>query len=115
MRLAAAVLATLLPLHAAALDLHRPEVRSFIDEVAARDHLNRAWVARIVAAAETKTAILDAMNRPAERTLQWQAYRRIFVTERRIREGRTFYAEHRARLETVAAHSGALVTTVITE
>ena len=106
MRRLLAVLAALLPLQAAALDLRRPEVRAFVNEVARRDHLERRWVARIVAAAETKSAILVAMNRPAERVLQWQAYRRIFVSEQRIAAGRAFYAEHRPLLEAAARTSG---------
>ncbi len=106
MCLPVAALAALLPLHASALDLERPEVRSFVEDVVLRDHLERAWVERILGAAATKTSIIAAMNRPAERVLQWPAYRRIFVSEQRIKDGRVFYAEHRAALETAAAGSG---------
>ena len=106
MCLPAAALAALLPLHAATLDLERPEVRSFVEEVVERDHLERAWVERIVGAAATRTSIIAAMNRPAERVLQWPAYHRLFVSEQRIRDGRAFYAEHRVALEAAAAGSG---------
>jgi membrane-bound lytic murein transglycosylase B len=110
MRLAAlavlAGLAALGPGRARALDVERAEVRQFIDEVAERDHFERAWVARIVAAAETQQSVIDAMARPAERVKPWYAYRAIFVTGKRIREGREFYAAHRALLDEVAARTG---------
>jgi membrane-bound lytic murein transglycosylase B len=91
---------------ARALDLARPEVHAFVDDVVARHHLERAWVERIVGAAETRPAIVETMSKPAERVLQWADYRKIFMTEQRIRDGREFYATHRALLEEVAARTG---------
>lgn len=108
MRTAALVLlagfAGLAPAHA--LDLDRPDVRAFVDEVTARDHLDHAWVARIVGAAESKPSVIEAMTRPAERVRPWFEYRAIFVTEQRIHAGREFYAAHRQLLEDVAARTG---------
>ena len=98
--------ALLAPGAARALDLERTEVRSFVEDMVARQHLDRAWVEKVVAAAETKPAIVDAMSKPAERVMQWAAYRKIFMTEQRIRDGREFYATHRALLEEVAARTG---------
>ncbi len=98
--------ALLLPMAARALDLERPEVHSFVDEMVDRHHLDRKWVERVVGAAETKSAIVDAMSKPAEKVMQWAAYRRIFLTEQRIRDGRAFYAEHRAQLEDAASRTG---------
>ena len=91
---------------AAALDLERAEVRAFVDDVATRDHLDRAWVARVVGAAESKPSVIEAISRPAERVKPWFEYRAIFVTEKRIRDGREFYAAHRALLEEVATRTG---------
>ncbi|MBS0395508.1 MAG: lytic murein transglycosylase B, partial [Proteobacteria bacterium] len=117
--LLAAALATLAALAAppaAALDLARPEVRAFVNEVAARDGLERRWVARIVRAAESKPSILEAMGRPAERVKPWYEYRAIFLTEKRIQDGRAFYAEHRALLDDVEARTGVpgeLITAIV--
>ncbi|HUO80164.1 MAG TPA: lytic murein transglycosylase B [Steroidobacteraceae bacterium] len=91
---------------ALALDLERPEVREFVDEVAARNQLPRAWVARVIGAAETKPAIIEAISRPAERVKPWFEYRAIFLTDKRVRDGREFYALHRALLEDVAQRTG---------
>jgi membrane-bound lytic murein transglycosylase B len=106
-RLAAVMLlAGLAAARAGALDLERPEVQAFVDEVAARDGLDHAWVARIVAAAESKSSVIEAMTRPAERVKSWFEYRAMFVTEKRIREGREFYAAHRELLEDAATRTG---------
>ena len=98
--------AALLPRAAAAVDLKRPEVRSFVAEVVARDRFKRRWVERILAAAESRPAVIEAMTRPAERVRPWFEYRALFLTEKRIREGAEFYAAHRALLEDVARRSG---------
>ena len=99
-------LALLVPHVAQALDTDRPDVHAFVEDMVTRQHLDRAWVEKVVAAAELKPAIVEAMSRPAERVLQWAGYRKIFMTEQRIREGREFYATHRALLEDVAGRTG---------
>jgi membrane-bound lytic murein transglycosylase B len=60
----------------------------------------------VIKSAELKPAIVEAMSKPAERVLQWAGYRKIFMTEQRIRDGREFYATHRALLEEVAGRTG---------
>jgi membrane-bound lytic murein transglycosylase B len=102
----AVVLALACAAPAAALDLKRDDVKGFIDEVCARDHFKRAWVAKILGAAEIRQAIIDLENRPAERVRAWYEYRAIFVTDKRIRDGREFMAQHRAELEAAASGSG---------
>ena len=107
----AAVLAALLALAAlpgaaAAVDLKRPEVRSFIAEVVARDHFKRAWVRKLLAAAESRPAVIEAITRPAEHVRPWFEYRALFMTDKRIREGAEFYTAHRVLLDEVAARSG---------
>ncbi len=53
----------------------------------------------IFAQAEKKQAIIDAISRPAEKVLQWYDYRKIFVTEQRIREGVEFMKAQGPALE----------------
>jgi len=100
------VLATLVPGAAGALDVDRPEVRAFITDLAERHHLERNWLERVVGAAETKPAIVEAMSKPAERVLQWAGYRKIFMTEQRVRDGREFLAAHGAQLAAVSTRTG---------
>lgn len=53
-----------------------------------------------------KQSIIDAMNRPAEKVKEWKDYRKIFLTERRLREGVEFWQEQRATLERAEAEFG---------
>jgi membrane-bound lytic murein transglycosylase B len=103
---ATALAATLLPRAALAVDLKRPEVREFIAEVVARDHFKRRWVEKVLAAAESRPAVIEAMTRPAEHVRPWFEYRALFLTDKRIHEGAEFYGAHRALLEDVAGRSG---------
>lgn len=89
-----------------AVDVKRPEVQGFVEEVASKNHLDRAWVEQIVAAAESKPTIIDAMKKPAEHVLQWHDYRKIFITEERIRQGREFMGEHARLLAETTARTG---------
>lgn len=65
-----------------------------------------AWSTDLIAAAERQQSILDAIARPAEKTKPWYEYRKIFLTERRIREGAAFWDANVSVLETVAERSG---------
>jgi len=98
--------ALLAPGIARALDLKRPEVKAFVDEVVQHHHLKRAWVAKLLAAAETRPAVIEAISRPAEHVRPWFEYRALFLTEQRIREGREFYRAHQALLEETARRTG---------
>jgi membrane-bound lytic murein transglycosylase B len=101
-----ALTALLTPIAAQALDVQRTDVREFVDEVVKKDHLDRNWVEKVMSSAESKPAIIDTMKKPAEHVLQWQEYRRIFMTSERIKQGHEFMAEHTALLEEVAARTG---------
>lgn len=89
-----------------AYDVDRQDVADFVEDVAKRNKLDRRWVARIVTDAEPKQPIIDAMSRPAERVRPWFEYRANFLTEKRIAEGREFYAAHRDLLQDVARRTG---------
>jgi membrane-bound lytic murein transglycosylase B len=81
-----------------AFDESRPEVIAFIDEMT-RDHgFERPQLEALFREAQTKQAILDAISRPAERTIPWHEYRDRFLTEKRIHEGADFWLAHRDKL-----------------
>ena len=84
-----------------ALERSRPEVRAFVDETAAAFDLDKKEIADLLAEAETKQAILDAISRPAERVIPWFEYRERFLTERRIQQGADFWSANAASLEAV--------------
>jgi membrane-bound lytic murein transglycosylase B len=85
-----------------ALDRKRPEVQAFIEETAAQFDLDKKEIGDLLAQAETKQAILDAISRPAERVVPWFEYRERFLTERRIQQGAEFWnanAPHLAAID----------------
>lgn len=102
--IAAALLLSLSP--ALALDVQQPDVQAFIDAMV-RDHdFTRDELEDTLAEAERKQAIIDAISRPAEKTLTWGEYRGIFMTPERIDAGRAFWAEHADMLSETAASTG---------
>jgi len=75
-----------------------PKARQFVDKMVAKHGLDRVYVQGLMQNAQRKQKILDAIARPAEKTLLWKKYRTIFVTETRAAQGRVFMAEHAAAL-----------------
>lgn len=94
------------PAAAGALDLQRPEVREFIERMATEHDYDRDALESVLAAAETKPAIIEAISRPAEKTLSWHQYRDIFLTDERIAAGADFWRAHDAALERISRETG---------
>jgi membrane-bound lytic murein transglycosylase B len=89
-----------------ALDTEQPEIRSFIDEMVAEHGFERDALTEVLADAEYKQNIIDAISKPAEKTLTWAEYRKIFITPERIEAGVDFWQEHCDMLAEIAADSG---------
>jgi membrane-bound lytic murein transglycosylase B len=88
---------------ARALDVQREDVAGFVGEVAARNGFDAEALRTLFAQVESRQAILDAMARPAEKTLTWQDYRARFITERRVHRGTDVYRAAAEALEKAAA------------
>ena len=56
--------------------------------------------------AESKESILEAISRPAERTLTWNQYRDIFIKKERINAGVDFWVENKDILERIYDKTG---------
>ncbi len=82
-------------------DLGRPEIRSFIDQLVAQG-FDRDRLTALLGAAEPQPRILDAIARPAEKTLQWWEYRAHMLTPARIESGVSLWREHKELLDQVA-------------
>jgi membrane-bound lytic murein transglycosylase B len=91
---------------AIAVDIHRPDVKSFIDELSGKDSISKRQLRKLLRAAKSQPAIIEAMDRPAEKAKPWYEYRPIFLTERRIREGTEFWIAHRQELDRASVKSG---------
>jgi len=91
---------------AGAIDIRRPEVKEFIAHVAETSAFSKHQLRKILKAAQSQPAIIEAMDRPAEKAKPWSEYRPIFLTERRIREGTDFWLAHRQALDQASIRSG---------
>jgi len=105
-RLAAGVAFLLTALPALAVDLDRPDVEAFMDMMVREHDYDRKKLRDILGEAEKKDSILEAISKPAEKTLSWAEYRPIFLTKERIDAGASFWIENRKALEDVEARSG---------
>jgi membrane-bound lytic murein transglycosylase B len=86
--------------------LKRPEVKEFIDHMAAGYGFKKRALRKLLKSAQSQPAILDAMSKPAEKAKLWYEYRPIFLNERRIREGTEFWAAHREALDQASIKTG---------
>jgi membrane-bound lytic murein transglycosylase B len=91
---------------AAAIDTHRADVKVFVAQMADQFGFKKRVVRKWLAAAKSQPAILEAMDKPAEKAKPWYEYRPIFMTERRIREGTEFWLAHRQELDRASVRSG---------
>ena len=77
----------------------REEVKAFVKELATEADFNERDLLSVLSHARYKQNIIDAISRPAERTLNWAEYQDIFLTERRVREGIAFMHDNKDALQ----------------
>lgn len=75
-----------------------PEAQKWLHKMQS-EAFSADYLRSILARAEKKNSILDAMNRPAEKRLDWGGYRKLFVQPKRITRGVTFWNEHAETLQ----------------
>ena len=86
--------------------IDQAKVDAFIKGQAASSALSEAEIRDILDQAEYQQEIIDKITRPAEGTMTWGRYRKIFMTPERINAGVDFWKEHEASLEKVSAETG---------
>jgi len=77
----------------------QPDATRLIDEMIREHGFNAAELNAILAKATRQDKILEAISRPAEKTMPWYTYRQIFLGAQRIDEGVTFWQQNAAALE----------------
>ena len=75
-----------------------PAVERFVRRMVEQHGFERKALEETLARARVRQDIIDKISHPAERTLNWSQYRRIFLTDRRIREGAAFLRRNREAL-----------------
>jgi membrane-bound lytic murein transglycosylase B len=82
-------------------DLNRADIRAYIEQAVAQG-VDRAQLMSLLAAAEPQQKIIDAISKPAEKTLQWWEYRARMLTSLRIEAGAQLWREHKELLDQIA-------------
>jgi peptidoglycan lytic transglycosylase B len=96
-----------------AVDVDRPDVEAFISTMVDKYDYDRERLRDILSQAEIKPAIIELISKPAEKTLSWAEYRRIFMTRERVDAGAAFWIENRESLESVSAGTGVPVAILV--
>lgn len=102
-------------LHASAL-VERSDVQAFITSTAKAHDLDPKQLEAALKQASIQQSILEAIARPAERTIDWKAYRKIFIEPKRIAGGVKFmqqYASTLARAEKKYGVPASMITAII--
>jgi len=95
------------------VDVTRPDVAAFIDEMVAEHEFSREALATVLGQAEIKQSIIRKISTPAEKKLTWAEYRKIFMTKERIAAGTTFWLENRDMLERIHMETGVSVEMIV--
>jgi membrane-bound lytic murein transglycosylase B len=93
-------------LGAQGLDLKRPEISAFIKRLETEHGFSPAAVAELLRDVKTQKSTLEAIARPAERTLKWWEYRDRFMSEERITQGLALWDAQAPLLERIARERG---------
>ena len=88
------------------VDVDSPNVARFIDEMVSEHAFDRDALRQILSQAEIKPSIIKKISTPAERTLTWGEYRKIFLTRERINAGVEFWRENREMLDRINRETG---------
>jgi membrane-bound lytic murein transglycosylase B len=82
-------------------DLARVDIAAFVDHMASAG-MSREAVDAVLAKAEPQPKIIDAMTKPAEKSMAWWEYRARFLNDARIDAGARLWREHRELLDAIA-------------
>ena len=81
-------------------------VANFAKSFAEKNNVPIEEVTAILNKASYKADIIEKISRPAEGTMTWGRYQKIFMTKERISAGVDFWKEHSEALAQVSAESG---------
>jgi membrane-bound lytic murein transglycosylase B len=83
----------------------RPDVQSFIQQMAKRPGFDRNELERVFRQTDILDKVLDAMSKPYE-AKPWHQYRKLFLTDARIQGGLTFWSNNTAALNDASRRYG---------
>ena len=77
----------------------QPDANRLMNELVQEEGFNAAELKAVLAQATRQDKILEAISRPAEKTMPWYTYRKIFLGSERIDEGVAFWRDNSAALD----------------
>jgi len=92
------ILSLLLSLSLPAFAYANPQVEKFIQRLVETQGFDAGELREVLAKAHKRQDIIDRMNKPAERTLNWGQYRKIFLTDKRASQGIEFWKRNQQAL-----------------
>lgn len=95
------------------VDVDKPDVVAFIDEMVSEHEFERSALRSVLSKAEIKASIIKKISTPAERTLTWAEYRKIFITKERTKAGVAFWNENREMLERINKETGVSIEMIV--
>ncbi len=83
-----------------------PEAQEVIETLVTEYGFDESYVTQILQTAKKQDKILQSMSSPAEFTLTWDRYRKLFLEEKRISNGKKFIRENSALFDRVENEFG---------
>ena len=74
--------------------LERQDVISFIEKFSEQHQFPKSDLTELLGGVEKQEKVLEAIQRPAEKKKNWEEYRAIFITPKRIEKGMQFWTEN---------------------
>ena len=79
--------------------LSHPEAKTLINELVIEHGFDESFVKDVLLNAEKKQKIIDSISKPAEFTWTWDRYKKLFIEEKRIKNGKLFINENLTTLQ----------------
>jgi membrane-bound lytic murein transglycosylase B len=79
--------------------LEHPNAKAFMNKMASKHHFQAKELRQVFASATYQNSIIKAISKPAEAAKPWSAYRKIFITNKRINDGKQFIRQNKIALE----------------
>ena len=79
--------------------LSHPEADLLINELVNEHGFEENFVKEVLSIAKKKQKIIDSISKPAEFTWTWGRYKKLFIEEKRIKNGKIFISENIEVLE----------------
>ena len=76
-----------------------PESQAIINELVSVYGFDRRYVEDVLSDAKKQQKIIDSISKPAEFTWTWERYKKLFIEEKRIKNGKRFIQNNMNTLE----------------